>query len=154
MALTRFFWIGGAAFICAQLGLAGLSQRAVHAQTVLDNKASGRFAAVPTANGMLRLDSQTGGVSLCTNVNGVPECRSGPDERAALEAEITRLSHENADLRSALAGNPPSVSARPPTGSKSNAPSDSEVDRALNVMEKFVQRMMRLMKDDPSGNPI
>jgi hypothetical protein len=154
MRPARFFLIAGAALICAQLGPAGLFLRAVQAQTVADSSTSGRFAAVPTANGVLRLDSQTGAVSLCTAVNGVPECRSGPDERAALEAEIARLSKENADLRSTLAGNSPSLSAHPPTGSKSNPPSDGEVDRALSIMEKFVQRMMRIIKDDPSGHPI
>jgi hypothetical protein len=149
----RTVLVRGAILIGAQIGLAGLLPTA-QAQPVLDNSPSGRFAAVPTTNGIMRLDQQTGAVSLCTNVNGVPECRSGADERAALEAEIARLSRENAELRSQLAGNAPSASAQPHSGPKLDVPSGSEIDRALNIMEKFVQRMMRMMKDDSSNSPI
>jgi hypothetical protein len=129
---AKYLWVAGTALICTQLGFAGLTASGLHAQTVKDSSAPGRFAAVPTANGVLRLDSQTGSVSLCT----------------------TRLSKENADLRTAAASHAPPVSAPPQASARSNLPGDAEVDRALNIMERFVQRMMRIMKEDPSNNPI
>jgi hypothetical protein len=106
----------------------------------------GRFVLAPTPNGVMRLDTETGVVSLCTVVNGAPECRAGTDERSAMESEIARLTRENAELK-ARPGNPPaSVTAKPP--------SDEDVDRALSMMEKFVRRMMQIMKSDESGDPI
>jgi len=149
-AMTRF--LIGAVLIGAQLGLVGLSH-AAQDQPAPDKSPPGRFAAVPTANGMMRLDSQTGAVSVCVNANGVPECRSGPDERGALEGEIARLSRENAELRAQLAGHRPAASANAPTAPLVTPPSEAEIDRAINIMEKFVQRMMRIIKDESSSDP-
>ena len=53
----------------------------------------------PVADGFLRLDTQSGQVSLCTITAGQAQCRASADERAALEAEIDRLAKENAALR-------------------------------------------------------
>jgi hypothetical protein len=116
--------------------------------------APGRFALAPTVDGVMRLDTETGVMSLCTIANGAPECRVGPDERAALEAEIARLSRENAEMKSQLAGQSSPGSMRSPSGATSKLPPDEEVDRALQMMEKFVRQMMRIMKEDSTDNPI
>jgi hypothetical protein len=107
---------------------------------------AGRFVLAPTPNGVMRLDTRTGAMSLCTVVNGAPECRAGTDERSAMESEIARLTRENAELKARL-GNPPS-------GVTSTPPSEEDVDRALSMMEKFVRRMMQIMKSDQRGDPI
>ena len=101
---------------------------------------NGRYTMTQTPNGFMRLDTRTGAVSLCTLDKGVAQCRSTPDERAALEAEIARLAKENTEMKGKTAG---VASSKP-----SELPSDHEVDRAIGFMEKFMRRMMRVMREE------
>ena len=64
---------------------------------------NGRYTMTPAPNGFLRMDTRSGAVSLCTLRDGNVTCASSADERGALEAEIARLSKENAGLRERLA---------------------------------------------------
>lgn len=106
---------------------------------------NGRFTMTPAADGFLRLDTRSGGVSLCTVSGGAAQCRSSADERAALEAEIARLSDENAKLKAGAgtAGGPQASSAP----FLSNLPKDADVDRALGILDKVVRGMARMMKE-------
>lgn len=106
---------------------------------------NGRYSMTPVQDGFLRLDTRTGAVAMCRLVNGAPECRTGADERAALESEIGRLQAENRDLR--LKG-PGASAAAPP----SNMPSDQDMEKALSLAEKFMRGMMRIMREE-SGAP-
>ena len=99
---------------------------------------NGRYAMTPTDGGFLRLDTRTGMVSLCAVSAGAVACRAGADERKALEDEIARLSGENARLKLA-AGQ---------SGSRYGIPNDQDVDRALGLAERFMKRMMRVLRDD------
>ncbi|MBY6242758.1 hypothetical protein [Methylosinus sp. Sm6] len=104
---------------------------------------TGRFAMTPAPNGFLRLDKETGAVAHCAVEDGLSVCRAAADERAALEAEIARLSRENAELRAKLGG------AEAP---KKPWPGEQELDRALSFTEKFVRRMMKLFREEtPEG---
>ena len=73
---------------------------------------NGRFSMTPVANGFLRLDTRTGQTSLCTVNAGEAQCRAGADERAALDAEIDRLSKENAALKAAAPAASPAGAGR------------------------------------------
>jgi hypothetical protein len=104
---------------------------------------TGRFAMTPAPNGFLRLDKETGAVAHCAVEDGLSVCRAAADERAALEAEIARLSRENAELRAKLGG----VEAP-----KKPLPGEQELERALSFTEKFVRRMMKLFREEtPEG---
>lgn len=97
---------------------------------------NGRFSMTPVAEGFLRLDTRSGQTSLCTVVKGQAECRSSADERAALEAEIVRLSNENAALK-----------AGAPAKTDPADLSDRQFDHAMDRAETFIRRMMRVFKD-------
>lgn len=109
----------------------------------------GRFSMQPTAEGFVRLDTRTGVVSHCTASKEGVQCRAGADERAALDAEIERLTKDNSDLRAKLAA----ATDQAPSARLRNAlPSDEEVNRAIGWMETFMRRMMRMMRDEnPPG---
>jgi hypothetical protein len=107
----------------------------------------GRFAMTPVGDGFLRLDTQSGAVSLCTIVNAAPQCRSGPDERAALEAEIQRLAGENATLKQKIEAAP---LAQAPAA---KLPDEATVDRAFDLAERFMRRMMHLLKNEDTDDP-
>ena len=57
---------------------------------------NGRFTMMPAGAGFLRLDTRSGAVSYCSLANGAAECRAAADDRAALMAEIDRLSRHAA----------------------------------------------------------
>ena len=94
-------------------------------------KADGRFSMTPAGEGFLRLDTRTGAVSHCLVTPAGAQCRAGADERAALEAEIDRLTKDNADLRGKLAA----AGDQTPGGRPRNAlPSQEEMDRAIDKL--------------------
>ena len=72
----------------------------------------GRYTMTPAEGGFLRLDTQAGSVSFCTVKDGQSLCRASADEKAALEAEVSRLRRENAELRSKLSGAPHGAAER------------------------------------------
>jgi hypothetical protein len=62
-----------------------------------------RFIYEQVEEGILRLDSRTGEVSLCGRQDNGWACRIVADERGALNVEIERLERENSELRKQLA---------------------------------------------------
>ena len=103
----------------------------------------------PAEGGFLRLDTQTGSVSFCSVEDGQSVCRAGADEIAALEAEVSRLRQENAELKSKLSGAP----AAPPKDS-SSVPSEEEFDRTLSFAERFLRRMMKVLREEAPDNKL
>ncbi|MEK4033223.1 hypothetical protein WOC76_18070 [Methylocystis sp. IM3] len=93
-----------------------------------------RFTLQPVDGGFLRMNRETGAVSWCSTKDGVAVCRIGADERATLEAEIERLSAENARLKTEAA--------------KGLAPGEQEFERALSFTERFLRRILRLFKEE------
>ncbi len=71
---------------------------AAHAQPTPDGE-NGRYTFSQVSDGMLRLDTRTGQVSLCAKKDAGWACNTVPDERQALESEIARLQRENGTLK-------------------------------------------------------
>ncbi|MCG6121439.1 MAG: hypothetical protein MEP57_01835 [Microvirga sp.] len=95
-----------------------------------------RFTLYPTENGFVRLDGETGVVSECLREGAGLRCRTAPDERSALQAEIDRLAEENARLRAGLSAPGGDVLIE----DESELPDDAEFERALDLMERFMRR--------------
>ena len=104
----------------------------------------GRYTMTPTEGGFLRLDTQAGSVSFCTVKDGLSLCRASADEKAALEAEVSRLRRENAELRSKLSD--------APTEGSSGVPSEEEFERTLSFTERFLRRMMKVLREEAPGD--
>jgi hypothetical protein len=120
----------------------------------------GRYSFHRVEDGFLRLDTQTGQVTLCSAHAVGWACQTVPEERAALEQEIERLREqverfrqENAALR---ASPPPAPSAppRPPgdltpksdQGGGLKMPTDEDIARARAAVENAWRRLMDMMK--------
>jgi hypothetical protein len=122
------------------------------AQTALPDSENGRFSFSQVADGLLRLDTRTGQVSLCAGRGPGWACQVVPDERTALENEIARLQDENARLkREMLARNVPLPGVGPsPQGSKPpgelRLPSDADIDRLMTFMEKIWRRLIEMVQ--------
>jgi hypothetical protein len=140
------------------------------AQTAMPPQTSGRFTMHPADGGMLRLDTETGTMSMCKaqaggQASGQWTCQSLPDERAALDKEIGRLAQENKDLQGAvkrledLAGIPadkPRSDRRaeaPKFPSADKLPSPDDVDKAMSYLQSMLKKFKEKLKDfdEPSG---
>ncbi len=110
-----------------------------------DATENGRYAMTPAPDGFLRLDTRTGATALCKINGSSVSCRAAAEESRALNEEIDRLARENADLKGKLAAGQ--------GGSKYGLPSDEEIDKALTIGERFMKRMMKILRDEPGpGN--
>ena len=126
----------------------------------------GRYTFHRIRDGFVRLDSHTGQVARCGWVASAWSCKMVPDERAALESEITRLQRDNVELKKSLLSRgidlpsgmiaeiePPPVppvgvpdpSAREPQGPK--ALSEADLDRAYTFVKNAWRRLVDMMVD-------
>jgi hypothetical protein len=125
------------------------------AQSAAPDSENGRFTFTPVTDGVLRLDTRTGNVSLCSRREAGWACQVVPDERAVLEGEITRLQVQNGALkREMIARGVPLPApapqaerpAAPPRG-ELNLPSDAELDRVMTFMEKVWRRLLDMVDE-------
>ena len=135
---------------------------AAQAQTAPDSE-NGRYSFSTVPDGMLRLDTRTGQVSLCAKQAAGWACNAVPDERNALENEIARLQRENGALKKdMLARNlplPKDVTGLPAAGQrelqlKVPMPSDAEIDRMMSAFEKMWRRLVDMMQKSPGSDKI
>jgi hypothetical protein len=110
--------------------------------TAADESTPGRYTLTPSANGFVRLDTQTGQVSECTGTPANLVCKSSPDERAAMQAEIDRLQKEIDGLKATT-----SAQTALDQGPQLTIPSDKDVDKAFNFMERMIKRFKGLIEE-------
>jgi hypothetical protein len=105
----------------------------------------GRYTFNKAADGFVRLDTQTGEVSLCNQRSVGWACQAVPEDRAVLENEIARLRTENAALKKDIL----SRGLPLPAGTMPEPPAVHDSDRAprlggnsdLEHMLAFVGRL-------------
>lgn len=124
------------ALFLAPLFLAALPL-AAHAQE------SERYRLERTEDGFVRMDMETGAMSLCNERNGELVCRSATDNGSAagdginaLGARIDALEHRIAALEDQLPG-----------GGANALPSEEEFEQTMSFMERFLRRFMGIVKD-------
>jgi|SRR6266516_1887097 hypothetical protein len=123
----------------------------------------GRFTFKQVSDGLLRLDTSSGAVALCSKRAVGWACQTVPEDRVALESEIARLQDENTALKREFIAHGlslPNGIKTPPGSPKSGdqdlrMPSDADLDRAMSFLEKawrrlveMVQRLQREMESD------
>ncbi len=135
----------------------------VSAQTTPDSE-NGRYSFSQVPDGMLRLDTRTGQVSLCARQATGWACNAVPDERAALENEIARLQRENGALKKDMlarglplpggVASAPSATQQRELNLKVPLPSDAEIDRVMSAFEKMWRRLIDMMQKSPNSDKI
>ena len=102
----------------------------------------GRYTFSKVADGFLRLDTQTGEVSICSQRTVGWACQAVPEDRAVLESEIARLRHENAALKKDMLARGLPL----PAGTLPEPPVVRDGDRALPPrLHSDLDRMMALV---------
>ena len=133
---------------------------AAHAQSATapgatPDSENGRYTFNQTADGVLRLDSRSGQVSLCAKRAAGWACESVPDERAALETEIGRLQDENVTLKKEMIARGVALpnGVRSPDRSAERKdelilkiPSDADLDRVMTFFEKMWRRLVDMVQ--------
>jgi hypothetical protein len=125
----------------------------------------GRYTMQPVDGGFLRLDTQTGAVSMCRpEASGTVSCQPAKCVESGLLGELARLRAENIGLKAevkrleeiaGLAGRP-KLNSEPPE--KLQLPTEQEVDQALDYVErmykKFRDRLRNLDSGSKPGTPL
>ena len=132
----------------------GLAAAAAGAQPSSPEGGDTRFTFHRADDGYLRLDGRSGQVSMCHRRTTGWQCQLVPDERTALEAEISRLQSDTAALKKELLSRnlPLPDGMRPDQpGPKSQVqrpqlPDDAELNRIMGVMEKIWRRMVEMIQ--------
>ncbi|KRB58873.1 hypothetical protein ASE04_04025 [Rhizobium sp. Root708] len=93
-----------------------------------------RFQLERSGDHFVRLDKQTGAMSLCEEKDGTLVCRMAADERAAYEQELDRLSGRVTALENKSIVN-------------KALPSDAEIDRSIGIMERWMRSFMGIVKE-------
>ena len=108
---------------------------------------SGRYTMAPVDGGFLRMDTDTGMVSLCAKKGGNWSCETVADDYKAIQKDVDRLAQENASLRRELSelrrdgGVPARSSER-----KFELPSEEEIDKAIGQFEKYMRKFKDLIE--------
>jgi hypothetical protein len=118
----------------------------------------GRYSFSKVADGLLRLDMQTGEVSVCSQRAVGWACQAAPEDRAVLENEIARLRTENAALKKDILAHglplPGVATPEPPAARETDrAPQlgdNSDLDRMVAIAgrlwHRFVDAIARAQK--------
>jgi hypothetical protein len=128
------------------------------ADEALPDSNGGRYTFSKVADGMLRLDTQTGEVALCSARTVGWACLVAAEDRVALENEIARLRSENAALKQDILSRglplPPGAMPEPPAAHDNDItirlPDNADLDRAVSYVgqmwQRFVDAVVRAQK--------
>lgn len=98
---------------------------------------SWRFKLQKVDGGFLRLDAQTGQVSFCRERDSNWTCETAADDRAALEAEIKRLTDRVTALEK---------QSHDPAN-RFRTPSDQEIEQVMGFFEKMMKRFRGVVEN-------
>jgi hypothetical protein len=128
-----------------------LAALALAAMTATSSAQESRYTMEKTENGIVRMDTATGEMSLCHERDGRMDCAMAGDQRSALQDRIDRLERRLSTLEKEIAD----LKANRPDA----LPSDKDLDRAMGVIEDFMRRFFNMVdnlnKDfkDRTGQP-
>ena len=105
--------------------------------SVAQETGSQRFQMEKTESGFVRLDRETGAISVCREEAGELICRMAADERAAYEKELDLLAGRVTALEERLDAAPTAKAL----------PDEAEIEQSLSIMERFIRRFMEIIEE-------
>lgn len=131
----------------------------------------GRYTMTPTDGGFLKLDTESGAVSLCKKKGDAWACELVPDseqaltkENETLKADLKRLKEDLKQLEEIAGLGEPKPGEGPPGGprpggeGKLQLPTEKDVDKAFDyfegMMKKLRERLKRLEEAQKPGTQL
>jgi hypothetical protein len=109
----------------------------------------GRYTMTPVEGGFMRLDTETGAVSLCTRKVDAWSCEPVAD-KSTTGGDNARLEAENKDLKDRIKALEESSPPTQAPGGVTKLPTEKEVDEALDYVERMYKKFRdRIQKIDP-----
>ena len=103
---------------------------------------TGRYSMAPVDGGVLRMDTETGAVSLCAKKNAAWSCDTVADDYKAMQQENEALKKELSELqRERRDGGTQAKADR-----KLELPSEEEIDKAISQVEKYLRKFKGLIE--------
>ncbi len=131
-----------------------LAPATVWAQSPLPAGSAGRFTMNPVDGGVLRLDTETGALSMCKQVSGSWTCTMLPDDRTAVDAELARLKRENEDMKASVK-RLEELAGLPDDGKRGKAqlPTEEDIDKAMNYVQRMLKKFKEKLKELEDSDP-
>ena len=111
-----------------------------------------RYRLEKSEQGYVRMDTQTGEMSICEERTGQLVCKLAADERAAFQDDIDRMQSKLSALEQRIAA----IEENPLMKPQALLPSEEDFEKSLTYMERFFRKFMDVMrdvdKDFPSGS--
>lgn len=102
-----------------------------------------RYQMEKTDKGYVRMDTQTGEMSICVERDNQLVCKLAAEERSALQDEIGRLQTELKAIDQRIVKLENSITARV----ESTLPSEEEFEKTLGYMDRFFRNFLGIVKD-------
>lgn len=102
-----------------------------------------RYQMEKTDKGYVRMDTQTGEMSICEERDNQLVCKLAADERSALQDEIGRLQGEVKAIEERVAKLENSLTQK----LESTLPTEEEFEKTMGYMERFFRSFMGMVKD-------
>lgn len=99
-----------------------------------------RYQMEKTAEGYVRLDKQTGQMSICNDKAGQLVCKMAADDRSAFEDEVGRMQSRLEAVEKRLA-------ALEAGGAKSDIPTEDEFEKTMSYMQRFFRGFIDIVKE-------
>jgi hypothetical protein len=124
----------------------------------------GRYVMHPADGGFIRLDTETGAVSLCGRKDAHWSCEAVGDTGNSGREEMDRLRSENRELKAEVRRLEAMLVAgqgennAPQRGGRLELPSEQDVDKALTYLErmfrKFRDKLKEFESEERRGTPL
>jgi hypothetical protein len=101
-----------------------------------------RFTFEKTPDGIVRMDTRTGEMSLCREQSGDIVCRGGGNDDQSLRGEVDALRHRVDALQKRLDDIETKLN-----GQALDVPDEHEFERGLHAMDRFFNHFMGMMKN-------
>ena len=108
-----------------------------------------RYRLEKSPNGYVRMDTQTGEMSICEDRSGQLVCKLAADERAAFQSDIDRLQARVEALDGRVAKLENSLAAR----LESTLPTEQEFEKTMGYMERFFRGFIGIVKELEDEQP-
>ena len=127
----QFKSVVASAFLVSALSLPAVAQDAE------------RYTMEKSANGYVRMDRQTGEMSICEERSGQLVCKMAADERSAFQDEVERLQDRVSGLERRVA----EIETASRLDPRKVLPTEEDFEKSLGYMERFFRRFMDIVRD-------